>query len=59
MFSYVVVRDELGDAEQEVQELTRLLHEAQARRDLLAGEETAPAWLDRFLRLLGPQIKVD
>ena len=59
MPEYVLVRDELRDAELEVRELTRLLAEAKERRDRLGGLEEQDSTLDWILGILGLQIKRD
>ena len=59
MPEYVLVRDELQDAELEVRELTRLLAEAKERRNRLGGLEEQDSTLDWILGILGLQIKRD
>ena len=59
MPEYVLVRDELRDAELEVRELTRLLAEAKERRNRLGGLEEQDSTLDWILGILGLQIKRD
>lgn len=57
MSGYVKVRDELGEANLEVQELTRLLQEAENRRDyILSISQTFSLW-ESILHYLGFQIK--
>ena len=57
MPGYVKVRDELGEANLEVQELTRLLREAENRRDyILSISQTFSLW-ESILHYLGFQIK--
>ena len=57
MPGYVKVRDELGEANLEVQELTRLLQEAENRRDyILSLSQTFSLW-ESILHYLGFQIK--
>tara|TARA_Y100001958_G_C21064534_1_gene426239 strand:- start:134 stop:313 length:180 start_codon:yes stop_codon:yes gene_type:complete len=57
MPGYVKVRDELGEANLEVQELTRLLQEAENRRDyILSISQTFSLW-ESILHYLGFQIK--
>ena len=59
MPEYVLVRDELRDAELEVRELTRLLAEAKERRNRLGGLEEQDSTLDWILGILGLQINRD
>ena len=57
MPGYVKVRDELGEANLEVQELTRLLQEAENRRDyILSISQTFSLW-ESILHYFGFQIK--
>ena len=57
MPGYVKVRDELGEANLEVQELTRLLQEAENRRNyILSISQTFSLW-ESILHYLGFQIK--
>ena len=57
MWQYVTVKDELGEAEEEVYELARLLREAQARRDRLMAVAPHYTWTEYILHMLGFQIK--
>ena len=59
MPEYVLIRNELQDAELEVRELTRLLAEAKERRHRLGGLEEQDGILDWILGILGLQIKRD
>tara|TARA_Y100000816_G_scaffold292078_1_gene285716 strand:- start:221 stop:400 length:180 start_codon:yes stop_codon:yes gene_type:complete len=57
MWEYIKIRDELGDADIEVRELTRLLEEAKARRDNLISIAPVYTWTEWILQWFGFQIK--
>ena len=54
---YVKVRDELGEANLEIQELTRLLQEAEARREYILSLSQKYSLWDSILHFFGFQIK--